>query len=163
MTRHFWMIAAALTSFPAAVAGASETQPSVESGPPEAPASHRAAPGVDGFLQARLAQLAATLNAERKHLGRTLEGTRVESLLGYLAGTDEGSLEARIDHLKRSSVGLRYNGGEPEKESEFELRIPLNGGAALTSGYEANRLDVGLGSTDGEISHEFRIGASLRF
>lgn len=162
MTRHFWVLAAALASVPLAGAGATDILPSVESGP-AAQASHGAGPGFEGFLQDKLAQLAATLNAESNHLGLNLEGTRMETLLGWLSGGNEGRLEDRIDHLKRSSAGLRYHGGEPQKEREFELRVPLHGGAALTSGYEASRLDVGLGSTDGDVAHEFRIGASLRF
>lgn len=163
MTRHSWVIAAALMSLPAAGAGAGEMRGSVESGLPEAQASRPAAPGFDGFLQIRLAQLAATLNPERKQPGLSFAGTPMETLLGYLASADESSLDARIDRVKRASVGLRYGGGKPERESELELRIPFSGGAALTSGYEASRLDVGLGSTDGDVEHLFKIGASLRF
>ena len=162
MTRQAFVLAAVLLFLTGSASNASEAQPSVEVRLPGPVPSSQGVTGFDGFLATKLTQLAATLNAERESFGLSLDGTLMNSLLGHVSGDDD-RLHGRIDRLKRSSVGLRFNGGEPEKESELELRFPLSGGAAVVSGYEASRLDLGLTSTDGEVAHEFKIGASLRF
>lgn len=162
MTRQAYVIAAALLFLSVSSSNAAEVQPSGEVDRLGSVPGSQEATGFDGFLTTKLAQLAATLNAERGNLGLQLDGSAMDSLLAYVSRGDD-RIDGRIDRVKRSSVGLRFNGGEPEKERELELRFPLSGGAAVVSGYEASRLDLGLTSTDGDVAHEFKIGASLRF
>jgi hypothetical protein len=162
MSRYSWLIAVALLLLPGAAGHAGEMEPAGESRPADARAASLITSGFDGFLTSRLTQLAATLNVEREKLGLSFDGTPMGTLLGYVSANGQHR-EAQIDRLGRELPGLRFATGQPEQRRQLQLRIPLSAGAAVTSGYQASPLDLGLSGTDGDVAHEFKIGASLRF